>query len=78
MTHENGEITYKMPQMIPEYSSYTDLDKETCRSVYLRNKEDLEKGTECLGIITLSQGLSMKYKENKNENTHYLCNSPIS
>ena len=35
-----------MPQMIPEYSSYTNLDKEMCKSVYLRNKEDLKKGTE--------------------------------
>ena len=67
MTHENGEIAYKMPQMIPEYSSYTDLDKEMCRSVYLRDKEDLEKGTEyvmsqILGFYKEKESLGPKYR----------------
>ena len=67
MTHENGEIAYKMPQKIPEYSSYTDLEKETCRSVYLRNKEDKEKGTEfvinkILGFYKESINLGPEYQ----------------
>ena len=27
LTHENGKLAYKMPQKIPEYSSYNDLKK---------------------------------------------------
>ncbi|GKA48116.1 hypothetical protein Tco_0741074 [Tanacetum coccineum] len=43
-TNETDEITYKMPHMIEQYNSLSDLEKEHTKSVYLRNEEDRRKG----------------------------------
>ncbi|GKC33769.1 hypothetical protein Tco_1046153, partial [Tanacetum coccineum] len=39
-TNENDEVAYKMPHMIKQYNSLSDLEKEHTKLVYLRNKED--------------------------------------
>ncbi|GKA99965.1 hypothetical protein Tco_0827959 [Tanacetum coccineum] len=40
------EIAYKMPHMIEQYNSLSDLEKEHTKSVYLRNEEDRRRGVE--------------------------------
>nr|GEZ96184.1 retrotransposon Orf1 [Tanacetum cinerariifolium] len=46
--NETDEIAYKMPHMIKQYNSLSDLEKENTKSVYLRYKEDKRRGVECV------------------------------
>ncbi|GJW29284.1 hypothetical protein Tco_0046159 [Tanacetum coccineum] len=39
-TNGTEEVAYKMPHMIEQYNSLSDLEKEHTKSVYLRNEED--------------------------------------
>ncbi|GKA49801.1 hypothetical protein Tco_0742874 [Tanacetum coccineum] len=45
-TNGTDEIAYKMPHMIEQYNSLSDLEKEHTKSVYLRNEEDKRRGVE--------------------------------
>ncbi|GKA58574.1 hypothetical protein Tco_0757762 [Tanacetum coccineum] len=45
-TNRTDEITYKMPHMIEQCNSLSDLEKEHTKSVYLRNKEDKRRRVE--------------------------------
>ncbi|GJR25023.1 hypothetical protein Tco_0973550 [Tanacetum coccineum] len=45
-TNGTEEVAYKMPHMIEQYNSLSDLEKEHTKSVYLRNEEDTRKGVE--------------------------------
>ncbi|GJU33620.1 hypothetical protein Tco_1181974 [Tanacetum coccineum] len=45
-TDETDEVAYKMPHIIEQYSSLSDLEKEHTKSVYLRNEEDKRRGVE--------------------------------
>ncbi|GJT89676.1 MAK10-like protein [Tanacetum coccineum] len=45
-TNGTNEVAYKMPQMIEQYNSLSDLEKEHTKSIYLRNKEDKRRGVE--------------------------------
>ncbi|GJX89875.1 hypothetical protein Tco_0343201 [Tanacetum coccineum] len=40
------EVAYKMPHMIEQYNSLSDLEKEHTKIVYLRNEEDKRRGVE--------------------------------
>ncbi|GJS81274.1 hypothetical protein Tco_0747815 [Tanacetum coccineum] len=40
------KVAYKMPHMIEQYNSLSDLEKEHTKSVYLRNEEDKRRGVE--------------------------------
>ncbi|GJS34097.1 hypothetical protein Tco_0532479 [Tanacetum coccineum] len=44
--NRNNEVTYKMPHMIEQYNSLSNLEKEHTKSVYLRNEEDKRRGVE--------------------------------
>nr|GEU64092.1 retrotransposon Orf1 [Tanacetum cinerariifolium] len=39
-TNGTDEVVYKIPHMIEQYNSLSDLEKKHTKSVYLRNKED--------------------------------------
>ncbi|GKC86572.1 MAK10-like protein, partial [Tanacetum coccineum] len=43
-TNGTDEVAYKMPHMIEQYNSLSDLEKEHTKSVYLRNEEDKRRG----------------------------------
>ncbi|GKE70334.1 hypothetical protein Tco_1528406 [Tanacetum coccineum] len=45
-TNGTDEVAYKMPHMIEQYNSLSNLEKEHTKSVYLRNKEDKRRGME--------------------------------
>ncbi|GJS16201.1 hypothetical protein Tco_0410673 [Tanacetum coccineum] len=45
-TNGIDEIANKMPHMIEQYNSLSDLEKEHTKSVYLRNEEDKRRGVE--------------------------------
>ncbi|GJT80087.1 hypothetical protein Tco_1054429 [Tanacetum coccineum] len=45
-TNRTDEVAYKMPHMIEQYNSLSDLEKEHTKSVYLRNEEDKRRGVE--------------------------------
>ncbi|GKA27604.1 hypothetical protein Tco_0713772 [Tanacetum coccineum] len=45
-TNGTDEVSYKMPHMIEQYNSLSDLEKEHTKSVYLGNEEDKRKGVE--------------------------------
>ncbi|GJW00410.1 hypothetical protein Tco_1555661 [Tanacetum coccineum] len=45
-TNGTDEVAYKMPHMIEQYNSLSDLEKEHTKSVYLRNEEDKKRGVE--------------------------------
>ncbi|GJW47994.1 hypothetical protein Tco_0079640 [Tanacetum coccineum] len=45
-TNGTDEVAYKMPHMIEQYNSLSDLEKEHTKSVYLRNEEDKRRGVE--------------------------------
>ncbi|GKB03040.1 hypothetical protein Tco_0831129 [Tanacetum coccineum] len=45
-TNGTDKVTYKMPHMIEQYKSLSDLEKEHTKSVYLRNEEDKRRGVE--------------------------------
>ncbi|GKC16020.1 hypothetical protein Tco_1012802 [Tanacetum coccineum] len=45
-TNKTDEVAYKMPHMIEQYNSLSDLEKEHTKSVYLRNEEDKKRGVE--------------------------------
>ncbi|GJS65999.1 hypothetical protein Tco_0680563 [Tanacetum coccineum] len=45
-TNGTDEIAYKMPHVIEQYNSLSDLEKEHTNSVYLRNEEDKRRGVE--------------------------------
>ncbi|GKF22651.1 hypothetical protein Tco_0074973, partial [Tanacetum coccineum] len=45
-TNGTDEVAYKMPHMIEQYNSLSDLEKEHMKSVYLRNEEDKRRGVE--------------------------------
>ncbi|GJT64285.1 retrotransposon ORF1 [Tanacetum coccineum] len=40
------EVAYKIPHKIEQYDSFSDLEKEHTKSVYLRNEEDKRRGVE--------------------------------
>ncbi|GKC21151.1 hypothetical protein Tco_1023301 [Tanacetum coccineum] len=40
------EVAYKMPHMIEQHNSLSDLEKEHTKSVYLRNEEDKKRGVD--------------------------------
>ncbi|GKE41732.1 MAK10-like protein [Tanacetum coccineum] len=43
-TNENDEVAYKIPHMIEQYNSLSNLEKEHIKLVYLRNEEDKTRG----------------------------------
>ncbi|GKA82937.1 hypothetical protein Tco_0789685 [Tanacetum coccineum] len=45
-TNGTEEVAYKMPHMIEQYNSLSDLEKEHTKSVYLRNEEDKRREVE--------------------------------
>ncbi|GKA21069.1 hypothetical protein Tco_0701058 [Tanacetum coccineum] len=45
-TNRNDEVSYKMPHMIEQYNSLSNLKKEHIKSVYLRNEEEKRRGIE--------------------------------
>ncbi|GKB62224.1 hypothetical protein Tco_0918410 [Tanacetum coccineum] len=45
-TNRTDKVAYKMPHMIEQYNSLSDLEKEHTKSVYLRNEEDKRRGVE--------------------------------
>ncbi|GJX71545.1 hypothetical protein Tco_0308716 [Tanacetum coccineum] len=45
-TNGTDEVAYKMPYMIEQYNSLSDLEKEHTKLVYLRNEEDKRSGVE--------------------------------
>nr|GEX38374.1 protein kinase-like domain, concanavalin A-like lectin/glucanase domain protein [Tanacetum cinerariifolium] len=45
-TNGTDEVSYKMPHMIEQYNSLSDLEKEYTKSVYPRNEEDKRRGVE--------------------------------
>ncbi|GKA66829.1 MAK10-like protein [Tanacetum coccineum] len=45
-TNRTEEVSYKMPHMIEQYNSLSDLEKQHAKSVYLRNEEDKRRGVE--------------------------------
>ncbi|GJZ59998.1 retrovirus-related pol polyprotein from transposon TNT 1-94 [Tanacetum coccineum] len=45
-TNDTDEVAYKMPHMIEQYNSLSDLEKEHTKSVYLRNEEDKRIGVK--------------------------------
>nr|GEU93374.1 putative reverse transcriptase domain-containing protein [Tanacetum cinerariifolium] len=45
-TNGTDEVAYKMPHMIEQYNSLSDLEKEHIKSVYLRNEEDKRRGVK--------------------------------
>ncbi|GJY38173.1 hypothetical protein Tco_0424537 [Tanacetum coccineum] len=45
-TNGTDEVAYKMPRIIEQYNSLSDLEKEHTKSVYLRNEEDKRRGVE--------------------------------
>ncbi|GJV36762.1 hypothetical protein Tco_1409239 [Tanacetum coccineum] len=45
-TNRTDEVSYKMPHMIEQYNSLSDLEKEHTKSVYLRNEKDKKRGVE--------------------------------
>ncbi|GJU10963.1 hypothetical protein Tco_1133359 [Tanacetum coccineum] len=52
-TNRTKEVAYKMPHMIEQYNSLSDLEKEHTKSVYLRNEEDKRRGVEYVMRKTL-------------------------
>nr|GFA74824.1 retrotransposon Orf1 [Tanacetum cinerariifolium] len=44
LTNGTDEVAYKMPHMIEQYNSLSDLEKEHTELVYLRNEEDRKRG----------------------------------
>ncbi|GJX98992.1 reverse transcriptase domain-containing protein [Tanacetum coccineum] len=51
-TNRIEEVTYKMPHMIEQYNSLSDLEKEHAKSVYLRNEKDKRRGVELFEVTT--------------------------
>nr|GEU59643.1 retrotransposon Orf1 [Tanacetum cinerariifolium] len=45
-TNRIDEVAYKIPHMIEQYNSQSDLEKEHTKSVYLKNEEDKRRGVE--------------------------------
>ncbi|GJU86759.1 MAK10-like protein [Tanacetum coccineum] len=45
-TNKNDEAAYKMPHMIEQYNSLSNLEKEHTKSVYLRNEKDKRRGVD--------------------------------
>ncbi|GJZ03336.1 hypothetical protein Tco_0536611 [Tanacetum coccineum] len=45
-TNGTDEVAYKMPHMIEQYNSLSDLEKEHTKSVYHRNEEDKRRGVK--------------------------------
>nr|GEW22602.1 retrotransposon Orf1 [Tanacetum cinerariifolium] len=45
-TNKTDEVAYKMPHMIEQYNSLSDLEKEHKKSVYLRKEEHKRRGVE--------------------------------
>ncbi|GKB53722.1 hypothetical protein Tco_0904475 [Tanacetum coccineum] len=45
-TNGTEEVAYKMPHMIEQYNSLSDLEKQHAKLVYLRNEEDKRRGVE--------------------------------
>ncbi|GKA90756.1 hypothetical protein Tco_0812626 [Tanacetum coccineum] len=41
-----NKVAYKMPHKIEQYDSFSNLEKEHTKSVYLRNHEDKKRGVE--------------------------------
>ncbi|GJW09050.1 hypothetical protein Tco_1571473 [Tanacetum coccineum] len=52
-TNGTDEVAYKIPYMIEQYNSLSDLEKEHTKSVYHRNEEDKRRGVECVMSKTL-------------------------
>ncbi|GJS55088.1 hypothetical protein Tco_0628450 [Tanacetum coccineum] len=45
-TNRTDEVAYKMPHMIEQYNSLSEVEKEHTKSVNLRNEEDKRRGVE--------------------------------
>ncbi|GKE28812.1 hypothetical protein Tco_1444196, partial [Tanacetum coccineum] len=45
-TNGTDEVAYKIPHMIEQYNSLSDLEKEYTKLVYLRNEEDKRRGVK--------------------------------
>ncbi|GJV86462.1 MAK10-like protein [Tanacetum coccineum] len=45
-TNENDEVAYKMPHKIEQYNSWSTIEKEHIKLVYLRNEKDKRRGVE--------------------------------
>ncbi|GJS36733.1 hypothetical protein Tco_0535115 [Tanacetum coccineum] len=45
-TNGTDEVAYKMPHMIEQYNSLSDLEKEYTKLVYLRKEEDKRRGVK--------------------------------
>nr|GEU55798.1 retrotransposon Orf1 [Tanacetum cinerariifolium] len=45
-TNKNDEVAYKMPHKIEQYNSFSNLEKEHTKLVYLRNEEDKRRGVD--------------------------------
>ncbi|GJS06414.1 hypothetical protein Tco_0363210 [Tanacetum coccineum] len=45
-TNRAEEVAYKLPHMIEQYNSLSDLEKEHTKSVYLRNEVDKRRGVK--------------------------------
>ncbi|GKD88396.1 hypothetical protein Tco_1363903 [Tanacetum coccineum] len=62
-TNRTEEVTYKMPHMIEQYNSLSDLEKEHAKSVYLRNEKDKRRGVEApcaiKGVLSRSRVLGL-------------------
>ncbi|GJW00429.1 hypothetical protein Tco_1555680 [Tanacetum coccineum] len=66
------EIAYKMPDMIEQYNSLSDLEKEHMKSVYLRNEEDKIRGvgyvmSKILGFYKECLELGLEYVTGMND-----------
>ncbi|GJZ55776.1 hypothetical protein Tco_0610969 [Tanacetum coccineum] len=65
-TNGTDEVSYKMPHMMEQYNSLSDLEKEHTKSVYLRNEEDKRRGVKyvmsnILGLYKECLELGLKY-----------------
>ncbi|GKD50718.1 retrotransposon ORF1 [Tanacetum coccineum] len=45
-TNRNDEVAYRIPYKIEQYNSFSNLEKEHTKLVYLRNEEDNRRGVE--------------------------------
>ncbi|GJU20444.1 retrotransposon ORF1 [Tanacetum coccineum] len=45
-TNKNDEVAYRIPYKIEQYNSFSNLEKEHIKLVYLRNEEDKRRGAE--------------------------------
>ncbi|GKD84590.1 hypothetical protein Tco_1355744 [Tanacetum coccineum] len=61
-TNGTDEVAYKMPHMIEQYNSLSDLEKEHTKSVYHRNEEDKRRGVKRSHVIFDEKKLESSYE----------------